>query len=61
LLELLQATQKKKSEYTDKHAEYVILIALARQQLSRERASMLRYTCSALLTLLVTTVAKAAS
>ena len=29
---------------TDTHSEYVILIAFARQQWLRERASMLRYT-----------------
>jgi hypothetical protein len=28
---------------TDTHSEYVILIALPRRQLLRERASMLRY------------------
>jgi hypothetical protein len=29
---------------TDRHSEYVILIAFRRQQWLRERASMLRYT-----------------
>jgi len=34
---------------TDRHSEYVILIALALQQCSHERASLLRYTYIAVL------------
>jgi len=34
---------------TDKHSEYVILIAFALQQCSHERASLLRYTYIAVL------------
>ena len=39
------------TKVTDTHSEYVILVAFQRQQWSRERAAMLRYTYVACLVL----------